>query len=242
MRMKKFKAIIAALILVFSFNISVYASENLENSLDVQTENESTTGEQVLPTDKQLQYLDQSKTGEIKIHLTDGAQGTNKSDILFYCSKVADIEKGEYVLYGDYTTVQTDLNTIENSVQLTEAAKKFAEKGYMGKEAKTDSNGDVAFNDLEVGVYLIQARHTSDYDEVSPTLIAIPTWSEDKGEMTYSVLVEPKHTPQPTKVTNIAPQTGLQDYTRYYLFGAGLCLIGSVIFLFAVIRRRHHEK
>ena len=58
-------------------------------------------------------------------------------------------------------------------------------------------NGKAIIKDLNVGVYLLYASNDTRYDDITPLLIAIPTWGEEEGTMMYDVKVIPKHTPVP---------------------------------------------
>ncbi|MFR5556238.1 MAG: hypothetical protein ACLTKE_04930, partial [Coprococcus sp.] len=61
----------------------------------------------------------------------------------------------------------------------------------------TDADGKAIIKDLDVGVYLLYASEHKRYDDITPLLIAIPTWGEQEGDMLYDVKVIPKHTPVP---------------------------------------------
>lgn len=98
--------------------------------------------------------------------------------------------------------------------------------------AVTDSRGCASFEDLKVGVYLIMAENNEAYDIVTPALVAVPTWNEAVAEMTYEILVEPKHTPRPDIPTEKeAPQTSLEDRTPLYAGAAGACVLLALVLI-----------
>ena len=211
-----------------------------EKELIVDKTDQSTAGEQTLPTKEQLADVKGEKIGSIVIQLTDGKAGSSKNGIRFSCVKVADVVAGEYVLDTRYQQSGVDLNAVDSAAVLKTAAEKLS--GYqIGEEktATTDQKGAVSFSNLEVGVYLIQGEDNPTFDVIEPALIAIPTWSDAEKEMLYEVTMEPKHTPRPDQPNHTAPQTGLQDRTLYYLAGAGGCIaVAGVLLLLGRKRKR----
>lgn len=207
--------------------------------LDISTQD---TGEQILPYSEILQEVDQNLKGSIQVCLTEGKEGTVNAGILFYCTKVADIKGGAYVLKDAYKPSGVDLNSIGNSNDMAEAAEKleaYAEE-ESGKTGVTGQDGSVIFEDLEAGVYLIRAEDHAAYDQITSSLVSIPVWSEVDGYMFYDITLKPKHTPRPdTPEKKTAPQTGLQEYTVIYLAAGILCLLGSIVI---IIRRRKNGK
>jgi hypothetical protein len=174
--------------------------------------------------------------GEIRIHLTDGKAGTSKENIRFYCVKVADIQNGEYVLTEVFRDSGVEINAIQNSNDLADSAKRFSEceipETTVRKEAVTDSAGNAVIRDMEAGVYLVFAEDCENYDTISPTLAAIPEWTEQTGEMAYEIELLPKHNEKTESSAKTAPQTGLRDHTGMYLAGAAVCFTGAMIFMY----------
>ena len=136
---------------------------NTENDKDIISEKElivdktdqSTAGEQTLPTKEQLADVKEEKTGSIAIQLTDGKAGSSKNGIRFSCVKVADVVAGEYVLDTRYQQSGVDLNGVDSAASLKRAAEKIS--GYqIGEEktATTDQNGAVRFSKLFFVLFL----------------------------------------------------------------------------------------
>lgn len=117
--------------------------------------------------------------GNIKISLTNGAEGTSREGVVFGYCKVEDIE----------------LNQVKNAKELSAVAEKLAEETQPKGMATTDSQGVAKIPELEAGVYLLTVIDASNYDEITPTIVRIPFWDEDTKEMSYDVTVVPKHTP-----------------------------------------------
>ena len=138
-----------------------------------------------------------------------------------------------------YKSTSIDFTSLENSDAVDGAAKSLA--AVVGNTADatttTDESGKASFSGLEVGVYLITAEDTDTYDTISPSLLAIPTWNENEGDMIYDVSVEPKHTPKPdtsspekssSGSSKTAPQTNVEDHTKEYITIGSICFAGAV--------------
>lgn len=223
----------AMLTTAFAFPVSAEetTSGNIEDALIV--DSAGSEGENTLLPSNRLSLVSSEEKGSISITLSDGkGEGTSKEGVEFSCLKVADIEKGEYILEDGYEGLGIDINELQNSSDLEAAATKIAEVAGEGTLVTTDMNGKLTFSDLDVGVYLIEASNDENYDDVTPLLISIPTWNEDEGVMDYEVNVIPKHTPKPVETpeepcqqTKSCPQTGVDSYTWLYFGGAAAILI-----------------
>lgn len=185
--------------------------------------------------------------GEITVRLLEGTEGTVREGIRFFCTKVAEIQNGDYVLMEEYRGSEVDLNEVNHAEELGEAAEMLAEYvkdtgGTAEKSDLTDQRGEVHFTGLEPGVYLIRGEENPAYDVILPALAAVPTFHEVEGAMLYSVEVEPKHTPRPREEKNTAPQTGIDDATFQYLTGGVLCISGALLLILAGKRKKSYER
>lgn len=144
--------------------------------------------------------------GSIKIELTEGAIGTSKENVVFEYQKVADLRGGYYYLLEEYDKLDIDLNELEYADQLDEAARELSKHITAEGQAVTDEDGEAFITDLEIGVYLLKVSDKARYEEVTPVLIAIPTWNEEAGDMDYHLTVIPKHSPnQPGTIITDTP-------------------------------------
>lgn len=240
MKMVKYKHILTAVCAIVAFGTStVYAADTTITDSDLVVDEATVSGEQVLPDRTELEQVDKARTGSIQVELTDGKAGTEKGNIKVSCQKVADIVQGEYVLTGNYADTEVDLNAIETSNDLKDVAEKLIAKSENSTNTDTtNESGIVTFNNLEVGVYLIYAEDSETYDTVDPSLIAIPTWSDSEEAMLYDVVITPKHTEKPDKEKNVAPQTNLEDSTWKYASAAGICILGAVVCMIRMHKRK----
>lgn len=142
----------------------------------------------------------EEKKGSINIELEDGWAGTLKKDVGFQVTQVGNIINGEYSLIDDLNDIDIDLNEIETAEKLQEIADMLVEvtkdRDIENTVKKTDAKGRVSFENLNAGIYLIENTDRKDYDNISATLIAIPTYMENHtNSMNYDVKVIPKHSP-----------------------------------------------
>lgn len=232
----KFLALVLSTVVISSVSVPVMAStvssSEVENSLVV--DKNGSKGESSLLSKDKLDRVT-GKEGTITITLTDGKNGTSKQNVKFAIAKVADVTKGEYVIDSKYKSAGVDLNKIKNASDMESAAKKLVKLAGSNSKSKTDANGKLVFSDLSVGVYLIYATDDKKYDEVTPLLVSIPTWSDSKGDMLYDLDVKPKHTPrknQPGEPNRGVPQTDVNSPILWYFGGA----IGLAVLLVVVNR------
>lgn len=137
------------------------------------------------------------ETGNIEIELTDGEEGTSKEGVVFQYSKVAEIDDGQYKLVDQYKGSGIDLNAIEYAEEFDKAAEKLSYYKASDGICKTNANGIAQIKNIKTGVYLLYVSDQKNYEEITPVLIAVPTWGEQEGTMLYDVKVYPKHTPLP---------------------------------------------
>lgn len=191
--------------------------------------------------------------GSIEIQLMDGGVGTLKQGVVFEYSKVADVVDGAYELLDTYRASGIDLNAIETAEQLEEAALELSAYKTSDGSCVTDADGKAIIKDLNVGVYLLYASEHKRYDDITPLLIAIPTWGEQEGDMLYDVKVIPKHTPVPPgKIITDTPDNNRDKVKTGDNVDAAICMAGVVagagliatILAFAYYqkRKKHYEK
>lgn len=95
----------------------------------------------------------------------------------------------------------------QDSRSLDEAARKMAHMLKEGqkeadRKAATGQGGSLLLDQVEPGVYLLQAGENNPYGMISPFLVQLPYWEEIEGQMegpVYEVTVEPKASPYPAK-------------------------------------------
>ncbi len=184
------------------------------------------------------QKVNPKERGSIEIELTDGGVGTSKEGVVFQYDKVAEVIDGEYKLRSEYEKSGIDLNAIQWAEELGQAAKELSKYQLTDGACRTDADGKAVIEDLEVGVYLLYASETKQYDQITPVLIAIPTWGEAQGNMLYDVKVIPKHNPIVPEEREIV-KTG-DDAMLYRL--TGLAIISASLVLAVLYQKKQYKK
>lgn len=141
-----------------------------------------------------------SNKGSITISLEEACIYTYVEDVEFKIYKIGDVKDGLYVIDDQYSLLSIDLNDLDTSEKLDEASDLLASHVLDNKlgelyVTKTNDKGICVFTDLDVAIYLIVASDTTNYDDIKPTIIAIPTFNETTKQMNYDVEVYPKHSP-----------------------------------------------
>lgn len=167
-----------------------------------------------------------TRKGSIQVILPD--DGIKKEGVEFQCVQVADMIDGEYLFREDFScsfqSGATERLTAEEQEQI---AKALAEKEYDSNIKRTDRNGEILFEDLNVGLYLLKAKDAKTYGTISPALVAVPTWDEIEKKMEYNIKVIPKY----TKEVSQSVKTGDFENLIGYVIAAGIsawciCVIG----------------
>lgn len=238
------KCLIATVLITSSLSISANAEINNKSNLEnnsIVIEKETKDKDTLVPIKETLKDVDKEYKGSISIELEDAEKTKDKSNVKLSVNKVADVIDGEYKLTGDYSSSGLDLNIITKANDLESAANKLAKLSKVNENIlTTDENGKGKIENLEVGVYLVNAVDIANYENITPFLISIPTWSEVDNNMIYDVNAIPKHSPIPEVKIPGVPDTSYNNKTNIYLgLAAGCALLASVAFL---IKNRTKKK
>ena len=171
------------------------------------------------------------EVGSITVNLEEGKKGTSVKNVELELIKIADIINGQYLLINDLQDTGVNLNTLKTAEDMKNAAytisKITVSKNIVGTRKTTNDYGTVKFDQLEKGVYLLQATDINKYENIVSTLISVPAFNnESKNSMNYDISIIPKHSPV------IAVKTG--DAVDLKLFAV---LAGVSAVIIAIIRR-----
>ena len=169
--------------------------------------------------------------GSVTVNLEEGKKGTSVKNVELELIKIADIINGQYFLINDLQNTEVNLNTLETAEDMKNSAytisKITVSKNIVGTRKTTNDYGTVKFDQLEKGVYLLQATDINKYENIVSTLISVPVFNnESKNSMNYDISIVPKHSPV------IAVKTG--DAFDLKLFAV---LAGVSAVIIAIIRR-----
>lgn len=169
--------------------------------------------------------------GSVTVNLEEGKKGTSVKNVELELIKVGDIVNGQYLLINDLQDTEVNLNTLETAEDMKNSAytisKITVSKNIVGTRKTTNDYGTVKFDQLENGVYLLQATDINKYENIVSTLISVPAFNnESKNSMNYDISIIPKHSPV------IAVKTG--DAVDLKLF---VVLAGVSAIVIAIIRK-----
>lgn len=169
--------------------------------------------------------------GSITVNLEEVKKGTSVKNVELELIKVGDIVNGQYLLINDLQDTEVNLKTLETAEDMKNAAytisKITVSKNIVGTRKTTNDYGTVKFDQLENGVYLLQATDINKYENIVSTLISVPVFNnESKNSMNYDISIVPKHSPV------IAVKTG--DAVDLKLF---VVLAGVSAVIIAIMRK-----
>ena len=168
------------------------------------------------------------EVGSITVNLEEGKKGTSVKNVELELIKIADIINGQYLLINDLQDTEVNLNTLETAEDMKNAAytisKITVSKNIVGTRKTTNDYGTVKFDQLEKGVYLLQATDINKYENIVSTLISVPAFNnESKNSMNYDISIVPKHSPV------IAVKTGDAFDLKLFAVLAGVSAVVIVI-------------
>lgn len=246
MKFKKISYMLSMVLLLSSISVKTYAYTDdvgvnsraiITDSVVIDKEESNST----LPPGEILEEVE-NRTGSITITLSDTEDNRDKSNVKFGLSKVADVTNGEYKVLNQYEAVNIDLNNIKTATDLELAANLFKKVVSTDNILTTDKSGKCTIDDLEIGVYLLYATDISNYENITPFLVSIPSWNEVDKTMSYDIKVIPKHTKIIEKEKPKVPPTAYDNKAYIYL-GIGTCLLlGSGVLFFGARKKEKCEK
>lgn len=94
----------------------------------------------------------------------------------------------------------TDVSNMTQEESRTAAAKFAAMPAKEKAKAVTDADGNVVFDGLEAGIYLVKETDQKDkaagYESAEPFLVVVPSYDQQKKQWNYDVTASPKTEPK----------------------------------------------
>ncbi len=185
----------------------------------------------------------------VSVTVTLEENGETRSGITFAVYQVADaVFEGDtsFQLTEDFAASDLSLEaeTAEETLQLINALHSYIAASSVVPlvQLRTDEQGICMASDLEQGMYLLIPSNADTYGEISPFLVALPSFDPD-GNLQYDAVIVPKYTDleSPTAPPTTAerppseevPILGIEDISPY--IGIGLLAVGVILLLMAVI-------
>lgn len=221
MKLRKISHLLFSALIIGSMMTPIYATgtgigglEIIDGSVIINKNSNNNSSSTLVPNSNLTEV--RKEQGSITITLEDTQNKDSKSDVQFAMSKIADIKDGQYQLVDQFKATGVDLNKLKTANDLELVAQKLKKVASPENIFTTDANGSCYTDELDVGVYLFYATETNKYDQITPFIISIPTYSDNDKMMLYDVQVIPKHEPYPEMEVNrkdgrygrYAPSTG----------------------------------
>ena len=111
-------------------------------------------------------------------------------DFTFTYVKIADYKDGIFVLSAPFDKSGIDLNEITKGSDVRDIVEELKRYKVEKHSVKTN-NQMVQIGPLTEGVYLIEGVSEKGYD-IAATLVSIPQWDNEGGELSYNVTIIPK--------------------------------------------------
>lgn len=226
----------AVFAMIFMPGYSVSGHEEEEKKAVSSADQNVTEAEEQAETSDESAGAEENRKGEILVRLLEETERTGKEGIVFFCAKAASMENGKYILTEEYQDSGADLNEIQHAEDLNLVIEQLSACEVTGMSGTTDQAGEVRFQNLAPGAYLVWAEEDSDYDIIEPAIAAVPIYDTESGQMTYRAEVEPKHTARVK--ADPSPKTGVDESVVLYMTGGMLCISGAVLLALAGRRKK----
>lgn len=146
----------------------------------------------VVPVLADDNVVDFSRKGSISITLSETNSGEKVvgADIAIY--KIADAYANNYNLAFDYEDILDEYQeNLDNGIISNDLLEIVVNNDLSNFSGKTDENGVVSFENLDLGLYLVnQVNKVDGYSKIEPFLVMIPQIQENKW--IYDVEAVPK--------------------------------------------------
>lgn len=168
--------------------------------------------------------------GSISIYLESGGKNTNVNEVEFKLVKVANLVNGEYFIDNQLRELNLNLSSITYANDLQKNANIISNyvvrNNIAGELKKTNSYGYLKFCNLSNGIYLLHPVDINEYDNIYPSLIAVPSIDNNEvNGMNYEIKIIPKHSPI------IAEKTGDDNkFNILLILGVGSIVLGVFMY------------
>ncbi len=170
-----------------------------------------------------VELPDLNRTGSVSVTVRDTKSQLPVSGGTLSIYQVASVkmDNGDYIFEytEDFSDCSLALEEISSGELAEELSDYISENKLSGMRAETDDEGTVSFDNLDLGLYLVEQDSAAEgYTGINPFLVTVPM--EEGGSLVYDVDASPKAgtvtktvqttpTPVPNKpVSPVLPQTG----------------------------------
>lgn len=201
-----------------------------------------------------LEEPDLSRSGSISITMTYQEEVVPGGSLTLY--RVADVHLENdadfsFRLTEEYSGCDVTLDRLLNSAAAEKLAEFTVTHEIAGEKVQIDEEGNVAFRNLQLGLYLLMQEEPAEgYEPVSPFLVSVP--GKKDGSYIYDVdgspklaleqaPTEPTQPPTEPDLPPELPETGMNQWPIPVLAVGGLLLMAMGGVLISLGRKRKHE-
>ncbi len=175
----------------------------------------------------------------------------NISDTKIYLYRIADMSNyAKFTYVDDFSDYDVDINSLKDTQwkDLANELSNYIDKNNIKyvNEVTTDSSGKFAFNNLNVGLYLLRAdtKKINDYEYSSgPVLLSLPNYNEIDEVFMYDLSVFMKSEAKSLNVNKGSTTNVPNTYDPLYVY-ISLFVGGLVVFIicYICIRKKNKSK
>jgi len=151
---------------------------------------------------------DMSKTGSVSVEMTYKGEAIPGGTLTAYRVAYIKVENGaDYSFeYSEaFKDCAVDISDLAKADIASDLSKYIKENGISGTTLEINEKGKVAFEGLELGLYLFsQGNAAEGYSSVSPFIVSVPAYSN--GSYAYELDATPKLAMMPEPVETTAPE------------------------------------
>ena len=200
--------------------------------------------------------IDLSRTGSISITMTYNGDSVPGGTLTLY--QVADVQMNDadcsFAFTEKFAECGIELNDITDPEVAESLAAFIAETALQGTTLEINEEGQIVFEDLKLGLYLLIQQNSADgFSNVNPFLVSVPRLQNE--EYQYDVNASPKIALEPVKPSESTepsepteptepnlPQTGQLKWPIPVLSIGGVLLIVLGIILCGNHVKKEHEE
>ncbi len=143
--------------------------------------------------------VDHTRKGSISLTFVNKDNGQPVDGAVFMLCKVGDLKKGSSTVRFEKTAefADFDLDSYElDAIELSEDLYQYADQKKITGEQQTTVNGNVLFENLDLGLYLVrEIGNAPGFFEAAPFVICVPMTDSENSSWVYDVKAEPKVEP-----------------------------------------------
>lgn len=174
--------------------------------------------------------------GAIHVKMEKYSPKSENEYISFCLTKVGEISNGEYIFHTKYIKSKERYSIDTSALIIGEAVEEMLKQVDPEMEGVINEKGELVFDHLEDGVYLLYPKTKYEHMDIEPSLVSIPIYNEINGKMDFKVEVYPKYSLK-TSHLEIVPKTGDEMQGETYIL-LGICSVMAIFALLLIKKKK----